>query len=141
MQQQNQFTPPRWESAAIGLSVAGVFVAAVVLILNWVSHAGDPPQNFLSTEEPSGYTVHLFVPDAGTDSIGRLTVRRQDTEVLVEPLRISRTASGMTFLDGVASGGRGKLFGCGVYPQRWCLEWSTSHPSMLSAITILTDAD
>jgi len=138
---QNHFTPSRWESIAVGVSVIGAFIATVAAILDWVSHAGEWPRNFVSTGEPPGYAVHLSVPDAVTASVGWLTVRRQGEEVLVEPLRITRTASGLTYLDGNASDGRGKLYACGSIPKRWCLEWRASGASVLPAITVLADAD
>lgn len=137
----NHSTSTQWESIAAGVSILGALIATVAAILNWVSQAGEWPRNLVSTGEPSGHVIRLSVPDSEADSMGRLTVHHQGAEVLVEPLRINRTASGMTYIEGAASGGRGKLFGCGVYPQRWCLEWSAGRPSMLSAITILTNAD
>jgi hypothetical protein len=139
--QHTEIIPSRWESIAAGVSILGAFIATVAVILYWMSQVGEWPRNFVSTGEPSGYAVHLFLPDAQTAGTGRLTVRRQGEEVLAEPLRITRTVSGLTYLDGGVSDARGKLYACGSIPKRWCLEWRASGSSVLPAITIMVDAD
>jgi hypothetical protein len=144
--QENQMHPDhststQWGSIAAGVSILGALIATVAVILNWVSQAGEWPRNFVSTSEPPGHVIRLSVPDSEADSMGRLTVHHQGAEVLVEPLRINRTASGMTYLDGAVTGGRGKLSACGSLPRQWCLEWRPGGPSVLPAITVLAEAD